>query len=274
MVRRARQGLREVRRGIRLYRRCLGAHLRASLEYEADFWLMIFAAFLAQVVPLVFIGAVFARIPDLNGWTMAEVVLITSLVVLAEGIGSLLYEGAWGLPWRVNQGEMDYLLVRPYSVLLQITSGKIGLNGVGNLLTGGLMFGWALANADVDLSPSGILLLIVMVISGVFVKFSIVMAATSVSFWLIGPNFNLAIALHQVGDLARYPLTVYGGAVRLGLTVLLPFGFVSFYPAAAVLRPETYRWATVVTPLVAGLCVLLMRRIVRAGLRRYESAGA
>lgn len=266
--------VRALRSGARLYGRCLGAHLRASLEYEVDFWLMIFAAVLYQFVPLVFIGAVFARVPDLDGWTMPEVVLITSLAVLAEGVGSLLYEGTWQLPWTVNQGELDYLLVRPYPVVLQIASSRIGLNGAGNLLTGTIMFAWGLGNCDLDLTPFGALTLLVLVTSGVLVKFAIVVTATSASFWLVGANVNLAVSLHNVGDLARYPLTVYHGGLRLVLTVLLPFGFVSFYPVAAVVRPGTYWWATVVTPLVAGLCVLLTLRVVRAGLRRYESAGA
>ena len=58
-----------MRRIIRLYRRQLGAHLRAALQYEADFWILIGAAALMQVVGMVFLSAIFAKIPQLNGWT-------------------------------------------------------------------------------------------------------------------------------------------------------------------------------------------------------------
>ena len=143
-----------LRRTAWLYRRSLGAHLRATMEYEADFWLLVFAAVLTQVVGLVFLGAVFARVPHINGWDFADVALIYALVVIAEGVGSLFFEGTWRLAWRVNQGELDYMLIRPYPVVLQVMSCDIGLNGLGNLVSGGILLGWALARVDVRWSPA------------------------------------------------------------------------------------------------------------------------
>jgi ABC-2 type transport system permease protein len=58
-----------VLRVIRLYFRFLGAHLRAILEYQADFWVMALATVLIQVVSLVFLSAVFAKVPNHNGWS-------------------------------------------------------------------------------------------------------------------------------------------------------------------------------------------------------------
>ena len=134
-----------MRRRLWTYRRGLGAHLRADMEYEADFWLLVLGAALTQVIGLVFLSAIFARVPHINGWSFPDVVLIFALVAIAEGVGSLFFEGTWHLAWRINQGELDYLLVRPYPVVLQVMSTDVGLNGLGNLLTGGVLLGWALA---------------------------------------------------------------------------------------------------------------------------------
>src|SRR6185503_8160300 len=80
---------------VRLYRRSLGAHIRAALEYEFDFWLLVIGAVVTQLVGLAFVGALFSKVPHLNGWRFADVVMIFSLVVLAEGVGSLFFEGTW-----------------------------------------------------------------------------------------------------------------------------------------------------------------------------------
>lgn len=57
------------------------------------------------------------------------------------------------------------------------------------------------------------------------------------------------------------------------ITWLLPFAFISFYPAALIFgRPEgqLIGW---LTPLVAVVCAGLALLTFQAGLRRYESTG-
>jgi ABC-2 type transport system permease protein len=201
------------------------------------------------------------------------VVLIFSMVVIAEGVGSLFFEGAWRLAWRVNQGELDYALVRPYPVVLQVMSADIGLNGLGNLLTGGALLGWALWRVDVRWSPSLAAGAVVLFVSAVLIKLSINLATNASVFWLSSPFSIFAFAVHQVGDLARYPITVYAVGVRAALTAVVPFAFVSFFPASAVLDHGDLAWAGWLTPLVAAYCVAVAALVFRRGLRRYESAG-
>ncbi|GAA0579035.1 hypothetical protein GCM10010172_74900 [Paractinoplanes ferrugineus] len=111
-------------RTLRLYPRLLGAHVRSMLEYEADFAILAAATVLMRVVNVVFLAALFAKVPHLNGWTFWSVVLMFGIVALAEGVGSLFFDGM-------------------------------------------------------------------------------------ASFWLASPSPMFAFALHQVGDLARFPLSIY-----------------------------------------------------------------
>ncbi len=142
-----------MRRNIWLYRRCLGAQLRATLEYEGDFWIMSVAALVTQGIGIIFLWAIFRAIPQINGWRFWDVVLIYSLVALTEGIAVLLAQGAWSMAVTVNLGGLDTLLVRPYSPLLQVLSSQIGMNGLGNLVLGGSMFIAALLHVGVSWSP-------------------------------------------------------------------------------------------------------------------------
>lgn len=259
---------------VRLYRRGLGAHLRAALEYEADFWLLIVAAVLTQAVGLVFLGAIFARVPHLDGWRFADVALIYSLVVIAEGIGSLFFEGAWRLAQRVNQGELDYLLVRPYPVVLQVMSCDIGLNGLGNLVSGGALLGWSLWRVDVSWTPGLALGAPVLFVSAILIKLAINLATNASAFWLRSPFSIFAFAMHQVGDLARYPMTVYATGIQVALTVAVPFAFISFFPASALLGRGEFSWIGWLTPLVAAYCLAMAGWVFRRGLRHYEGTGS
>jgi ABC-2 type transport system permease protein len=257
----------------RLYFRLLGAHLRSLLEYEADFWLMMAGTVLMQVVNVVFLSAIFARVPALHGWSFWAVVAMFAMVAIAEGVGSLFFEGMWHLAWQINQGELDYLLVRPYPVVLQVSSSQIGINGLSNIVTGGLMLGAALSHLGVDWSVGRVVLGLVMFASAVVIKVSINLATNAVSFWLSSPSPLFAMAVHQVGDLARFPLSIYPWALKATLGFALPFAFVSFFPVSFVLGHGS-AWVGLLTPLVAVYCVAVAAWVFSRGLRRYESAGS
>ncbi|GAA3451996.1 ABC transporter permease [Dactylosporangium matsuzakiense] len=257
---------------VRLYVRLLGAHLRSLLEYEGDFWIMMAGTLVMQVVNVVFLSAIFAKVPAINGWTFWAVVAMFGMVAVAEGVGSLFFEGMWSLSWQINQGEIDYKLVRPYPVVLQVSSTSIGIHGLTNIVTGGLMLGFAVFHLSVPWTPLRILLALVILLSAIAVKVAVNLATNSAAFWMQSPSPLFAMAVHQAGDLARFPLSVYPWALRAALGFALPFAFVSFFPVAFLLG-SGQAWVGLLTPLVAAYSVLVAAWIFNRGLRRYESAG-
>lgn len=259
-------------RTLRIYFRILGAHLRSTLEYEADFWIMIVAGVLFQVLNLLFLSAVFSHVPTINGWSYAECVLISGIYGIIAGLSPIFLEGMWNLSWRVNQGQLDYPLVRPAPVPAQVMGSMIGLHGVGDVLIGSAMVGWAVSRIDVEWSVWTVLIGLLLFVSAAVIHLSLVTIFNLVTFWIPGPHPVLAIAMHNIEDMARYPMTIYGLAVRAAFTVLVPFAFVTFFPVAWLLGKQT-GWAGLLTPLVALYCVWLARTVFRRGLLRYDSAG-
>jgi ABC-2 type transport system permease protein len=259
-------------RTVRLYLRLLGAHLRSLLEYEHDFWVMMAGTVLMQVVNVAFLSAIFAKVPYINGWSFWAVVAMFALVAIAEGVGSLFFEGMWNLAWQINQGDLDYMMVRPFPVVLQVSSMMIGINGLSNIVTGGLMLGAALTHLDVAWSAGRIAAAVIVLLSAITIKVAINLATNSVSFWMQSPSPLFAMAVHQVGDLARFPLSVYPLALKAALGFALPFAFVSFFPITFLLGGGT-AWVGLLTPLVAAYCLAVAWLVFSRGLRRYESAG-
>jgi ABC-2 type transport system permease protein len=259
-----------MRQAFRVYRLILGAHLRSTLEYEADFWIMVMAGVMFQLLNLLFLSAIFSHVPVLNGWSYPECVLISGVYGMIAGLSPLFLEGMWNLSWRVNQGQLDYPLVRPAPVPAQVMGSGIGLHGVGDLLIGGSMVGWALTR--IELTPVIVLIGPILFVSAATIHLSTVTISNLATFWIRGPHPYLAIALHNVEDMVRYPMTIYGVGVRAAFTVLVPFAFVTFFPVTWVLGKQA-GWIGLLTPLVAIYCVWLARTMFRRGLLRYDSAG-
>jgi ABC-2 type transport system permease protein len=259
-----------MRQAFRVYRLILGAHLRSRLEYEADFWITVVSGIMFQLLSLLFLSAIFSHVPVLHGWTYAECVLISGTYGVIVGLSPLFLDGMWNLSWRVNQGQLDYPLVRPAPVPAQVMGSMIGLHGIGDVLTGGAMLGWALTR--LSLEPITLLIGPILFLSAAAIHLSTVTISNLAVFWIHGPHPYFAIALHNVEDMVRYPMTIYGMAVRAAFTVLVPFAFVTFFPVAWVLGKQA-GWAGLLTPLVAIYCVWLARTVFRRGLLRYDSSG-
>jgi viologen exporter family transport system permease protein len=260
-------------RVVRLYFRLLSVHIRVLLEYQADFWVMAGATLLTQVVNLVFLSAVFAKVPTLNGWSYWAIVAMFGIVALAEGVGSLFFEGMWRIAEYINLGTLDYLVVRPYPIVAQVSSAEVGINGLTNIITGGLMLAVAMVRADISWSIGRVLLAVVFFVSGIAIKVAINLATNAVSFWLSSPSPIFAIAVHQVGDLAKFPLSIYPTGLKLVMGVAVPFAFISAFPIGFLTDAGRWAWLGLLTPLVAVYCVAVALFVFKRGLRRYESAG-
>ena len=263
----------ELRRNIWLYRRSLGAHFRSTLEYEADFWIMSVAAIFSQGVGVAFLWAIFRAVPDINGWRFWDIVFIYSLVAIGEGIAVIFGQGVWSLSVIVKFGGFDAFLVRPFSPLLQVMSSQIGMNGLGNMALGGILLVASLTHIDVAWTPSVVAMAFVLLLSAPLVKVGLNIVTNCAAFWLKTPWSMFAFAMHSFGELARYPITIYGPAIRLVLSVVLPYAFMSFYPATSITSRGSAPWIGYLTPLVAVYCLYLGVRVFRLGVSRYESAG-
>jgi ABC-2 type transport system permease protein len=259
---------------VRLYIRLVGAHLRALLEYERDFWILAISTLLMQTVNIVFLTALFAKVPHINGWSYWSMVMMFGLFAVAEGVSTFCFEGMWRLARLINTGALDYYLVRPYPVVLQASSADVGVNGLTNLVTGVLMIGVAAAHVDIEWSPARVVLAVLLAASAIVVRLAINLAANAAGFWLDSPTSYLPSAVARAGELGRYPLSIYPTALAAVLGFVVPFGFTSFFPVAYVTGTGSSPWVGLLTPLVAAYCAGVALLIFRLGLRRYESTGS
>jgi ABC-2 type transport system permease protein len=95
---------------------------------------------------------------------------------------------------------------------------------------------------------------------------------TSVAFWVI--NIDTMVDLFQgLYAAGRWPISIYPGWLRIGLTFLVPLAFAVTVPAEAL----TGRLTVLTLVGAAGLAVLLMalaRLVWRMGMRKYSGASA
>jgi ABC-2 type transport system permease protein len=251
----------------------MSQHVKAILEYQADFWISMVAAMMTQLLGIIFLWVIFERIPSINGWTYWEIAFMYGLVFLSEGISSFFFNGIWVINNLINRGEMDRLLVRPLPTLLQVMTSHFGMNGLGNILIGSIIVIQAAWHVDIRWTWWQLLLAVIFALSGGAIRVAINLVSNSISFWTQGPRNSFPFMIHSISDFTKYPITIYAMGIQLFISIVVPYAFISFYPAAYLFGKEGWSSLGLLTPIVAGIALFISIRVFYRGLKRYESAG-
>jgi ABC-2 type transport system permease protein len=256
-----------------LFSRFIAQNIKIKLEYKADFVLMLFAGSALQLLALLFISVLFSKIPPIQGWTMWEIVLMLAAIYFTEGVVSFAFEGMWRMMRLVNMGDLDRMLLRPVSPILQIVTYDLGIHGIGNMLTGIVLFVIALNQTHVVWTADKLLFMPVFVASAAAIRAAISFAANCSAFWLTSFYNAFPLMVYQMAEFAKYPTSLYTGPIQFFITVVLPYAFIAYIPAVYIFGKEAWgAWAWL-APVVALWCILLARSVFYRGLRRYDSPG-
>lgn len=256
-----------------LYWRLYSQQLKAMMEYSADFYIMVGSAALTQITGFLFLWVVFSRIPDIQGWGLWEVAFMYAAIYVSEGVGSLFFEGTWRMLRLINMGELDRYLVRPVPLVLQIFCTGIGMNGLGNIVIGGSIIVMSLTRMDITWNAQHVALAFLLFVSAMTTRVAINLAANCSGFWIRSSGNAFPIMIHNLGEFAKYPITIFSQGLQLFISLVVPFAFVSFFPAAAIFSKAPWSYWGWLGPLVAVYFVFLALLILRIGLTKYESVG-
>jgi ABC-2 type transport system permease protein len=111
-----------------------------------------------------------------------------------------------------------------------------------------------------------------MLCAAVLVLYSIAILVVSIAFVAVRVD-NLLYLFQSVFDVARWPSTVFRGALAVIFTFVLPLALMTTYPALALLgklTPQTAVAALAGSLLFAGVA----RAIWIVSIRRYTSASS
>jgi ABC-2 type transport system permease protein len=133
------------------------------------------------------------------------------------------------------------------------------------------VLGLAIGLMETILTPGAILAFLVALLAGVALFYAALLAFSALVFWNSG--FLFTWVFNDLFQLARYPVGIYPGWLRLVLTWIIPVGLMTTIPAQALsgsLEPAMLAGA-----LLFSLAALVGASVLfRRGLRKYASASS
>lgn len=263
----------KIKRYFRLYRVLIKQFFKTLVQSKVDFLMGLFGFFFTQVLGIAFLYLIFDKIPNLNGWTLSQLIFIYGFAQIPRGIDHLFTDNIWLVAWRmVVNGDFDRYMLRPMNVFFQIICEKLQPDAVGELLIGTILIIMSLSKGIVIVDGMHIVMFIVSVIAGAVIYTSIKLLFASLSFWIkrSGPFLQVA---YEMADFAKYPVEIYSKPIQFILTFVIPFAFVAYFPASYFLIQKSALTTVGIECLIAVILSILAYSIFKIGISRYESAG-
>lgn len=262
---------------VALYARLVAARVRSQWQYRTSAVLEILGLFLICFLDFAAILVIFENVPQLAGWSVAEVALLYGISGLAFAIAELAVGHLDLLPQLIRDGNFDLILIRPRGSLYQVIASDFRLRQVGRLLQATVVLVYALASLELDWTAERVATLAVAVVSGAAIFAAVWVAAISIVFWAVEGRETVAAFTNGGNFLANFPITVYDAWLRRLVTFVIPMAFVAYFPALSILdKPDPLGapgWLRFASPLVAVAALAGAGLVWRFAVRHYRSAG-
>lgn len=248
--------------------------MKILMEYRVNFLIGAVSTIVMQAAGLLTIWVIMAQIPDLGGWSLAEILLIYGLITLSKSINHMFADNLWTIGRDyVRTGTFDRFLVRPVDPLFHLLADRFCHDGIGNFLVGLVLVVIAAARLDIAWTPLHLIYLVLMVLSGGFIFIALNLMTSVSGFWLMD-SVPVTRVVFEMHEFAKYPLTIYPRAIGVLMTALIPYGFASFFPATYLMGREINPALAWGAPFVAAVLMFIALAVWRFGLRHYSSTGS
>jgi ABC-2 type transport system permease protein len=246
--------------------------LLVALQYRLDFFLTFSLGLFWSVSALVPLLVLFRLRSGVAGWTWPEALLVAAFFLMIKSVlSAMIQPSAVATVEQIRLGTLDFVLLKPADSQFLVTTSRLEVARVSDLLAGLALLGIALHQRGEPPTVTAVLLAIWLFAAGVVILYSLFVLVLSMAFLFVKID-NLSYLMASIFDAARWPSTIFRGTVALIFTFVIPLAVMTTYPSLALLgRIGADRFA--IASVVAALFVALSRWAWVRAIRRYTSAG-
>ena len=162
----------------------------------------------------------------------------------------------------------------PVSPALQSATAIVSIHGLGQLVLGLIVLWIGMSRSEITFAWWTLPFLFVTILAATVMIGALNYVINMIGFWEPSAQSALPTMIALMVDFAKFPLDVFNLVIRGLVTVVIPYAFISYFPALLLLDRDTpWRWLGLATPLVAALVVALTAWLWSKALNRYQGVG-
>ncbi len=262
-------------RYLRLIKQFIAIALQDMVAYQMNFWISLLHSVLNFGTGILGVVVLFNQVEAIKGWTFPSTLALLGVYLTLGALRSLFIgpslEALAGMDGEILTGKFDFILLRPVDIQFLASFRYWRPLALLDLILGLGVLLSAVFQLGHTLTLSRVLAFLVALVAGVMILYAILLAFSALVFW--SPGFLFTWVFNGLFQMARYPVGLYPGWLRLVLTWVVPVGLMTTVPAQALsgeIAPGMLAGSVVVAlGLLVGASTLF-----RVGLRRYASASS
>lgn len=259
------------------YFRIFLAFLRVSIygetAYRINFIVQLFQSLLNLGMTLGGLAIIFTYTNLLGGWQPHEVLALVGVYFLIGGIIRLIIQpGMEQLIESVRDGTLDFSLTKPADAQAIVSLQRVEIWEILDIILGLGVLIYALVNLGEVIGVLQAAEFVIMLMTGGVIIYSFFLILSTLSFWFVRVE-NILVIFQSVYEAGRWPVSLYPGWLRYGLTFIIPVAFATTIPAEAL--TSRLNWQTLAGAIALSIVLFIVSRIFwKTGLKRYSGASA
>ena len=258
---------------MKLYFEFLKMHIKSILEYKKSFVISFISQFFVFFTYYFIILALFSQFNNIKGFNIYEVLLCFSIIQLGYCFNEVFARGIDKFDSLIINGEFDRLLLRPRNLLLQSIMWDIDFVKISRIIQSIVILFIALYNLNIALDICKIITLILMIISSIALFFSLFLLMASYCFYTVQGLEIRNLFTDGSKHLAQYPIGIFRKEIMTFFTIIIPFGFVNYYPLLYFLG-RTNNILYMFSPFIVFVYVIPSLLLFKLGIKKYTSVGS
>ncbi len=261
---------------MRRYLRLLGVQLRASLllslQYRADFVIHAILSVFWTATAIVPLLVLFQRRGTVAGWTWPEALLVVGWFTVLKGVlDGAIQPSLTNVVEQIRKGTLDFLLIKPADAQFLVSTSRFEPRKIADVVGGLVLLGIGLHGAKHVPSIVSLCSAAALFVGASVILHALFTMVACLAFIVVRVD-NLSYLFASVYDAARWPSSVFRGALSVIFTFVIPLAVMTTFPAQALLgRLDALH---LVSALVgAGLFAAVARFAWTRSIVHYTSAG-
>ena len=260
-------------KNLRLFAAFFRVCIIGEAAYRVNFFFNLFQSFLNLGISLGGLAVIFSYTDNLGGWRPDEVLALVGVYFLVGGmIGFIVQPGMEQLIESVRTGTLDFVLTKPEDTQLIISIQRVEIWKLVDILLGLAVLITALIRLGEKIGVLQAGSFILMLFAGAVIIYSFWLILATLAFWFVRVE-NILVIFQSLYEAGRWPVSLYPGWLRYGLTFIVPVAFATTVPAEALTGRLT--WETLLSAIVTAAVLFAASRVFwRVGLRHYSGTSA
>lgn len=257
-----------------MYFKYLSMHLKSSLEYRHNTFMIGLSSVLISVGELLSIYIMFKQFQTVGDWGFYESCLMFGIVTTVFALAECFARGYDEFSLLIKNGDLDRMLVRPVNIHKQIFASKIEFTKLARVVLGLFVCIYSLAHISIAWTALKVLVLVATFVCGVLVIWGEFMIGAGVSIFTVENLEVINIITNGSKELSYYPLNIYTKWLTRIFTFIIPIACFNYLPVSYLLGTGSVPmvWCTL-SPFIGALFCIPCLLFMNFCLKKYQSTG-